>query len=175
MQAAERTRAAARAERLPSLSVSSDYGAIGTNPSQSHGTFTAAATLRFPIWQGGRTEGDIEEADASLAQRKAELEDAKSQIESDVRNAYLDMQAATSQVELAQRNLEVSRQSLDLTRQRFDAGVTDNVEVVQSEESVANADLDYINAVFAHNLAKLSLARAMGRAEESLPKFMKQQ
>jgi outer membrane protein TolC len=172
VRAAERTRSAARAERLPSLDVSSDYGAIGTNPAQSHGTFTAVATLRFPIWRGGRTEGDIEEATASLAQRRAELEDAKAQIESDVRNAYLDLQAAASQVEVAQKNREVTRQSLALTRQRFEAGVTDNVEVVESEEAVASADLDYINAVFAHNLAKLSLARAMGRAEESLPNLL---
>ncbi len=174
VHAAERARSAARAERLPSLSVSADYGAIGTNPSQSHGTFTAVAALRFPIWQGGRTEGDIEEADASLAQRRAELEDTKSQIASDLRNAYLDLQAAASQVEVSKKNREVTRESLGLTRQRFEAGVTDNLEVVQSEEAVASADLDYINAVFAHNIAKLSLARAMGRAEESVSTFLRQ-
>ena len=67
--------AAARAERLPSLSLSADYGVIGTNPAQSHGTFSVAGTLRIPIWQGGRTEGDIEQANAALAQRRAELED----------------------------------------------------------------------------------------------------
>jgi outer membrane protein TolC len=173
VRAAERAGGAAHAERLPSLAVSSDYGVMGTNPSQSHGTFTATATLRFPIWQGGRTEGDIEEASAALAQRRAEFEDAKAQVESDVRNAYLDLQAAASQVEVAEKNREVTRQSLSLTRQRFEAGVTDNVEVVQSQQSVATADLDYINAVFAHNLAKLSLARAMGRAEQNLSKFLK--
>jgi outer membrane protein TolC len=60
-------------------------------------------------------------------------------------------------------------------RQRFDAGVTDNVEVVQAQESVAGAELDYINSVFAHNLAKLSLARAIGGAAESLGQFLKLQ
>jgi len=103
--------AAARDERLPSLSVSGDYGDIGTNPSQSHGTFTAAATLHFQIWQGGRTEGDIKQAEAALAQRRAELEDLKSQIEGDVRNAYLDLHAATSQVEVARRNLQVTKEN----------------------------------------------------------------
>jgi outer membrane protein TolC len=173
VRAAERSVSAARGERLPSVSVASDYGVIGTNPSQSHGTFTAVATLRFPIWQGGKTEGDIEQAQAALAQRRAELEDSKAQIESDVRNAFLDLQAASNQVEVSEKNRQVTRESLALTRQRFEAGVTDNLEVVQSQQAVADADLDYINAVFAHNLAKLSLARAMGSAEESLGKFLK--
>ena len=172
LRAAERGKSAAKSELLPSLSAAGDYGVIGTNPDQSHGTFTASATLRVPIWQGGRAKGDIEEADAALAQRRAELEDLKSQVESDIREAYLDVQTAASQVEVAQRNIHVTEESLNLTRQRYEAGVTDNVEVVQAQESVTSAKLDYINSVFAHNAAKLSLARAMGRAADNLPRFL---
>jgi outer membrane protein TolC len=172
IRAAQHTLAAARDERLPALSVSGDYGAIGENPSNSHGTFTAAVTLKFPIWLGGRTEGDIKQAEAALAQRRAELEDLKSQVESDVRNAYLDLRAATNQVEVARKNLLVTRETLDLTRQRFDAGVTDNVEVVQAQEYLTSAELDVINSVFAHNVAKLSLARSIANAADSLQQFL---
>jgi len=52
------------------------------------------------------------------------------------------------------------------------AGVADSVELVQSQEALAGAELDYINSVFAHNVAKLSLARSMGGAAENLPKFL---
>lgn len=173
IRAAEHTLAAAKAERLPSASLSADYGDIGTNPAQSHGTFTVSGTLRFPIWQGGKTEGDIEQANATLSQRRAELEDTKSKVESDVRNAFLDLKAATSQVNVARQNLDVTRQTLDLTRQRFEAGVTDTVDVANAQAAVAAAELDYINAVFAHNVAKLSLARAAGAANENLPKYLK--
>jgi outer membrane protein TolC len=174
-QAAQFSQSAARAELLPSLSVSADYGIIGTRPGQSNGTYTLLGTLRIPIWQGGRAKGDIEQADAALTQRRAESEDLRGRIEGDIRDAYLDVDAAGNQVELAVKNLQVTRETLDLTRQRFDAGVTDNVEVVQAQESVAGAELDYINSVFAHNLAKLSLARAIGGAAESLPQFLKLQ
>ena len=105
-------------------------------------------------------------------QRRAELQDLRGHVEADVRDAYLDIQAAASQVEVARENLKVTQQNLDLTRQRFDAGITDNLEVVQSQESVASAQLDYINSVFAHNVAKLSLARATGRATEHLAQFL---
>ena len=173
VRAAERIAAAARAERLPSIALNGDYGVIGTNPGHSHGTFSVEGTLRIPIWQGGRAEGDIEQAEAAVAQRRAEFEDQKAQIESEVRKAYLDLEAAATQVEVAQRNIQVSQETLDLTRQRFDAGVADNVEVVQAQESLATASLDYINSVFAHNLAKLSLARSIGNPAESLPQFLK--
>ena len=175
LRAAERSRAAARAERLPSLALSADYGAIGVNPSQSHGTFTVVGTLRVPIWQGGRTEGDVEQADAVLAQRRAELEDTRGRIESDVRNAFLDLEAAANQVELSRNNQQVARETLKLTQQKYDAGISDSVEVVQAQEGVASADLDYITSLFAHNLAKLSLARAMGHAEENLGHYLKLQ
>ncbi len=175
IRAAERSRDAARAERIPSLAVNADYGVIGTNPAQSHGTFSLSGTLRIPIWQGGRVDGDIEQASAALEQRRAELADVRSRAESDVRNAYLDVASAASQIELTQRNLEVTRQTLDLTRQRFEAGVTDVVDVSQAQAAVAAAELDYINAVFAHNVAKLSLARAAGDAADNLGRFLKLQ
>lgn len=173
IRAADRTRAAARAERLPSLAMNADYGATGVVPDHSHGTFTVAGSLRIPIWQGGRTEGDIEQANAALDQRRAELEDLKSRVESDVRNAFLDLQAATSQVDLARKNLDVTQETLTLTRQRFEAGITDSVEVSQAETTVASAQLDLINSVFAHNIAKLSLARAEGSSADSLARYLK--
>ena len=170
--AAERALAAARAERLPSGSASADYGEIG-DPSNLRRTYTVSATLSVPIWNGGRTAGDIQQAEAALAQRRAELEDTRSQIESEVRNAYLDLQAAASQVDVAQQNIDLMTETLGQTRQRFEAGVSQNVDVVQSQESVAGAHLDYIDSVFSHNLAKLSLARAVGNASQSLHNFLK--
>ena len=175
VRAAELAKSAARDERLPSLAVNADFGAIGTNPGEARATYTVSGTLTVPIWQGGRAGGDIEQADAALDERRAELEDERNQIESQVREAYLDVEAAASQVELADKNRQVVAQTLDETRLRLNAGVSDNVALVQSQESMAGADLDYIDSVFAHNVAKLSLARAIGGAAESLPQFLKMQ
>ena len=175
LSSASYQRRAARAERLPSLDVAADYGVIGTNPAQSHGTFTVVGTLRVPIWQGGRAEGDIAQADAALDQRRAEVQDIRGRIESDVRGALLDLQAATSQVELSRNNRQLARQTAELTKQRLDAGIADTLEMVQSQEAIATADLDTITSLFAHNLAKLSLARSLGQAAENLDAYLKMQ
>jgi hypothetical protein len=50
--------------------------------------------------------------------------------------------------------------------------VADSIELVQSQEALAGAELDYINSVLSHNVAKLSLARSMARAADNLPKFL---
>ncbi len=173
VRAAERTRSAARWEHMPSLAFSADYGAIGINPGQSHGAFTVVGTLRIPIWQGGRTEGETQEADAALAQRRAELADVRGRVEADVRDSLLDLETAAHQLEVAGNNRKVARETLTLTRQRFEAGITDAVEVTQAQEAVASADLDYITTLFAHNLAKVALARATGKAEERLAQFLR--
>ncbi len=175
VEAAAKALAAARSERLPSLAFSGDYQVIGTNPAESHGAFTAAGTLSVPLWQGGRVGGDIAQAEAVLAQRQAELEDTRGQIEAQVREAYLDLEAAAGQVEVARKNLEVAQETLEMTRARMEAGVINTVEVVQAQQTVSSAQLDLIDSVFAHNLAKLSLARALGHAAEQLPSLLKPQ
>jgi len=172
LRAAEKTCAAARAEQLPSLSVSADLGEIGTRFTEADHTYTVTGTLNIPIWQGGRVGGDVEQARAALDQRRAELADTRARIESDVRNAYLDLQAAASQFELSKNNQQVARENLRLTREKFETGISDSVEVSQSRQAVASADLDYITALFAHNLAKLSLARALGGAEARLTSYL---
>jgi outer membrane protein TolC len=173
VRAAERARGAARAERLPSATLSADYGAIGNTLPDARATFAIVGRVRVPLWQGGHAAGVAMQSDAAVRQRRAELDDLSSQVEGDIRKAYLDLEAAASQVDVATRNQEVSRQTLTLTRQRFEAGISDNVEVVQAQEAVASAELDVINSVFAHNLAKVNLARAMGVAAERLPEFLR--
>jgi outer membrane protein TolC len=173
VRAAEKARAAARAERYPSLSATADYGGIGVTPGQIQGTYTATASLKIPIWQGGKAGADVEQADAALAQRRAEHEDLRGQIEGEVRSAFLDLQAAASQVEVAQKNVRVAQEAAELTHQKLEAGVSTMVDYTQAQEAATGAEFDYINAVFAHNIAKLGLARAMGRAAEALPEFLR--
>jgi outer membrane protein TolC len=173
VEAAAKALSAARAQRLPSAAISGSYEVIGTNPSQSHGAFTVVGTLSIPLWQGGRTAGDIAQAEAVLAQRQAELDDTRGQIEAQVRQACLDLEAAAGQVEVARKNAQVAQETLEMTRARMEAGIINTVEVVQAQQTVASAQLDLIDSVFAHNLAKLSLARAVGHATEQLPSLLK--
>ena len=172
VHAAEIAHQAAREERLPTASVSADYGVIGTDPTNSHGTFAVTGAVRFPIWQGGRIQGDLDQAQAALDQRKAEYEDLRGRIDAEVRSAFLDLTSAENQLKVAQSNRDLARDTLTQARDRFAAGVADTIEVVQAQESVAAAEQDLIAALYAHNLAKATLARVMGQAGENIKQFL---
>jgi outer membrane protein TolC len=174
VKAAEQSVKAAHAERLPNLIVSADFGAAGRTPTRhSTGVYSVYGTLTIPLYEGGRIHGDIDQAAAALQQRKSEFEDLRGQVDQDVRQSFIDLNAAAGQVDVAKSNVELSHDTLTQSRDRFDAGIADTVEVVQAEQAVVQADDDYITAVYQHNLAKVSLARAVGNAEQMLPSLMR--
>jgi outer membrane protein TolC len=175
VRAANLSRKAASAEHYPTLDLGADYGVIGINPASSHGTFSVTGQLTFPIWAGGRSNGDIEQADALLRQRRAEYEDLRARVEAEVRTAYLDLNAAADQVRVSQSRRELAEDELVQARDRFASGVADTVEVVQAQEVVASAEQDYIASLSAHNLAKASVARAIGQAEKIMRDLLRSQ
>jgi outer membrane protein TolC len=173
VKAAEITKRGAEAERLPTFSVNADYGVIGVDPTNAHGTFSLTGTLKAPIFNGRRAQGDIEQADAALKQRQAEYEDLRGRIDAEIRTAFLDLNSAAQQVAVADSNRKLAAETLQQGRDRFGAGVADTLEVVQAQEAQADAERDYIASLFAHNLAKASLARAMGQAEQNIKQFLR--
>jgi outer membrane protein TolC len=171
-KAAEESRRAAAAQHLPSIILNLDYGLLGLNLSSTHGTFTTAATLQIPIFEGGRIGADVAAADAVLKQRQAQSQDARARVEYEVRASFLDLTSAATQVEVARSSVELATVQLQQARDRFIAGVTNNIEVIQAQESVALANENYVSSLLAHNLAKLSLARALGVAEVTVKQFL---
>ena len=172
VRSAQLFRRAATAEHLPSLNLAGDYGAAGVNIGNSHGVFDVGATLAIPIFAGGRAHADVLQAEATLRQSKQQLDSLRGQIDYDVRAALLDLNSAADQVEVARQALDLANQTLEQARDRFTAGVTDNLEVVQAQESVATANENFISSLYAHNVAKISLARAIGFAEEGVRQYL---
>jgi outer membrane protein TolC len=172
MSAARLSRKAAVAENYPSVTSAANYGDIGPNFSNSHGTFAASASVNIPVFQGTRVKGDVLEADAMLQQRQAELEDLKGHIDQDVRSAFFDLDSTSELVKVADSNMGLARETLSEAQDRFAAGVTDNIEVVQAQESVSVADQAYISSLYAFNIAKVQLARAVGIAEQVVKAYL---
>ena len=170
---AELERKAASAERYPSVGAEADYGLSGVNPGSSHGTVDAAATLRIPIFQGGRVHGDVLRADASLSRERQRLDDLRARIDQEVRDAYLDLDAAAQEVSVEKSAVTLATRNLEQSRDRFTSGVTDNVEVVQAQDALATANDAYIASLYSYNLAKISLARATGVAESHYSEYLK--
>jgi len=173
VRAAELTRQAAAAENYPSLSTATDFGDIGSpNFGTSHETFAFALTLNIPVFQGSRVRADKLQADAALQQRKAELADLEGKIDDQVRTAFLNLRSSSELVAVSKSNIDLANQTLTQAQDRYKAGVADNLEVVQAQESVASANQSYIASLYAYNLGKISLAQALGIAEQSALQYL---
>ena len=172
VRAAEQTLKAARAERYPTADISANYGDVGTTLATSHSTFSVSATAKVSLFTGGRIAGDIVQAEAQLKERQDELADLNGLIHQQIRSAFLDIGSAADQVAVARDNLDFANHALVQSQDRFTAGVTDNIEVIQAQESVATANELLISALYAHNVAKVALGRALGGAEQGVPQLL---
>jgi outer membrane protein TolC len=173
VRAAEFSRRAATAGHFPSLDVNANYGDTGVTPAHSNGTWQVDGGLTIPIFAGGKVHSDVLEADAQLKQARSQLADLRGRIDFEVRASLLDLSSAAEQVEVARSSVDLAEQTLAQSEDRFTAGIADNLEVVQAQESVASAHETYIQSLYAHNLAKIELARSIGDAEQGVKRYLK--
>jgi outer membrane protein TolC len=164
-KAAEEQRKAATANRLPTLTFNGDYGDIGTTLSHSHGTGDANGTLSVPLFKEYALRGQAQQAQAQLDTAQAKLSDKNAQVDADVRDALLDIASAQKMVEVAKSSVALANEALSEAQQRYANGVSDNLAVSQAQQSVAQANDQYVTSLYRHNVAKLSLARALGAGE----------
>jgi outer membrane protein TolC len=164
--AATDQRKAATAARFPTVETDADYGDIGTTLAHSHGTVDADAALSVPVFKEFALRGQAEQAQAELDTSKAQLSDKNAQIESDVRDALLDIASAQKQVEVARSSMDLAGEALKEAQERYANGVSDNLAVSQAQQSVAQADSQYVVSLYRDNVAKLSLARALGDGQD---------
>jgi outer membrane protein TolC len=172
VESAQASRSAATAERYPTIAFSGDYGVIGPTLGHSHGTFDVLGTASVPLFEEAKLRGDARNAQAQLEQKQAQLNDLRGQISADVRNSILDIEAAAKQVSVARSNVELATEALSEAQQRYAAGVSDNLAVSQAQTSMAQADDQLVSSLYQHNVAKLSLARAMGIAQTNYKDYV---
>jgi len=171
--AAELTFRAATAEVYPSGSLAADYGQIGNpNFSAAHGTYSVNVAVNIPIFLGSRVRADKLQAESTLAQRRAELADLGGRIDAQVRTAFYNLRSSSELVTVAQSNIDLASETLTQAQDRLAAGVANNLEVVQAQESVAAANQSYIASLYSFNAAKIALAQTLGVAERSAATYL---
>jgi outer membrane protein TolC len=172
VKAAELSKKAAWDQQLPQADVTGNFGDQGTTVGHSHGTYSVTGEVTAPILQIAKTRGDEQVADSQLQQAKARYSDQIQQVNADIRDSILDIQAAAKLVEATKSNVDLATEALSEAQQRFHAGVSDNLPVSQAQSQTEQANDQYISALYQHNVAKLSLARALGVAQTSYKDYL---
>jgi outer membrane protein TolC len=154
-----------RGQRLPSLSFSGYYGVSDVSGAGTHGNFVAQGTLTIPLFRESRLRGDTDSAQAQLSAVDAQLTDLRNHIDQQVRSALLDVDATSKLVAVARSNVDLATRALSDETDRVNAGVDDNLPLVNAQATLATAQSTLVESLYQYNLSKLALARASGVLE----------
>jgi outer membrane protein TolC len=154
----------ARSQRLPSLSLSSQYGAVAYPQSGLPGSsdfranWTIGLSAQVPLFTGGRIRGDEMVAQANLAESRARLQQVREFASLDARVALNAMNQALAAWEASRGTAEQASRAYTIAEVRYREGISTQLELNDSrilmEQATAN------RALAARNLqiARIKLA-----------------
>jgi outer membrane protein len=166
IRAAEYQKKASQDSRLPSLRFDGDFTYLGTSGNTTLPTYTYQASVSMPLFTGGRIRAEVVRADLEIKRLDQQKDDLRNQIALDVKTALLNLQSARNEVEVANLGVQLSKEEVDQARDRFKAGVANNIEVIQAQDSLARANDNQIAALYRFNQARADLARSIGQMEK---------
>jgi outer membrane protein len=166
LKAAGAEKRASQESRLPSLRFDGNWAELGTASSNVIPTYTYTASVNMPLFTGGRIHAEIVRADLEIKKLEQQQQDLRNQIALDVKTALLNLQSARSEVQVANLGVQLSKEEVDQARDRFKAGVANNIEVIQAQDSLARANDNQIAALYRFNQARADLARSIGQMEK---------
>jgi outer membrane protein TolC len=129
-------------------------------------TYTYGVQLSWPIFEGGRREGQTQEQEAVARDIEVRRRDLRQQVAVDVRGAMLDIASAREQVDAAHERQRLAEQEVEQARDRFRAGVSGNADVITALSSLNSARTGVVDALTAYQSARVSLARAQGTVSQ---------
>jgi outer membrane protein len=159
---------ATKFERLPSVTAFANYGDIGTSVTVALPTRDVGASLRIPIFDGGRMDARRAESASQFREESIRTADLRDQIELDVRVAIDSLHSANAQVKAAEEGLALSEMEVAQAERRYKAGVSNSVEVTDAQTRLARARDNRINALYNYNLARIDLGTATGTIQSMI-------
>ena len=144
------------------MSAFGNYGDLGSGINNALPTRTIGATLRIPIFDGGRRDARRVESASQYREQRIRSADMHDQVELDVRVALDSLRSADAQVKAAEEGLTLAQNELAQAERRYKAGVTNSIEVTDAQTRLARARDNRVNALYNYNLARIDLGTATG-------------
>jgi outer membrane protein TolC len=162
---------ASHARYFPKFSINGNYGELGRSVGGVLGTGLIQGQMDITLFDRDRS-GEQQELASRLKRVDDQIADLRRGIEEDIREALLNLESAANQVEVAKDGQDLAQRELEMAQDRFQAGTTNNVEVVTAQDELARAQENYIVAVSSHVDAKFALARAVGGTEANIAQYL---
>lgn len=164
-RALEYTLAIARADLRPNLSLAASYDYKNPNAEEVvkwGSSATASVILYTPLFDGFSTSGKVAEAASGVRQLEIAQKQAQEGISLEVSSAMLALNEAQANIQSQKDNVDLAKESLRIGRVRYDNGLITNLEILDAELAVTQAETNYLQALYDYETAKVSLEKAMG-------------
>jgi outer membrane protein len=165
-QAARLNLGSIAAERLPSVSAFGDYGSTGLQVDSARPTRQYGIELKVPVFDGFHRDARRAEGASQYRQEKIRLRDLEQQVELEVREALDSLRSAQAELEAARDGLMLAENELAQAQRRYQAGVTNSIEVTDAQTRLDRARDNQIAALYDYNLARIDLATGTGTIGE---------
>jgi outer membrane protein len=152
--------------RLPKVDFTGNWAYLGGSSTTGIPTYNYEGAVSVPIFTGGRIHAEIVRADLEIQKLQQQEDDLRNQIALDVKTALINLDSARNQVTVANLGVQLSKEEVDQARDRFKAGVANNIEVIQAQDSLARANDNQIAALYRFNQARADYARSIGQMEK---------
>jgi outer membrane protein len=154
----------AKYQRLPSLSLSGEYGIVSPNVGDRdrEEAWFAGAVVSVPVFDGLKSGADRRIALSRQRGQELRLQNLEIQIAAELRLAVQDAGSRYAQIGVAEKSLQLGEEQLRLARQRYEQGVADNREITEAQNNLAIASDALVEAIYQYNLSRVELARSKG-------------
>ena len=166
LKAAGLQKKASSESRLPKVDFTGNWAYLGGSSTTGIPTYNYEAAVSVPLFTGGRIHAEIVRANLEIQKLQQQEDDLRNQIALDVKTALINLDSARNQVTVANLGVQLSKEEVDQARDRFKAGVANNIEVIQAQDSLARANDNQIAALYRFNQARADYARSIGQMEK---------
>ena len=158
----------ARSANLPFVQLN---GAYNFTRAQSQAGFVflnrqaglnAGVTAGWLIFNGNKNSKLVKERNILYLNQKYVTEQMQMQIDGQVFNSYKTYLLNKTIVDLEKQNLSDSKEVLDVSIERYKVGKSNLLETIETQKNLEDAQVRYIEALYAIKMAETDLLRANG-------------
>jgi OMF family outer membrane factor len=165
---AVQNRRAAIAALGPTISLSGTYGLSNDfdNSFNASTDYSVGATVKWTAFDGGAARARADQFDKDKQTAEANFADTRNTIRFDVEQAYFNLRSNFENIQTTTLAIQQARESLRLARLRFQAGVGTQTDVINSENSLTEAEGNQVTAIVDYNKSLASLKRNVGNISD---------
>lgn len=155
----------------PSISLFADYGwSSGAKDFKKYidlknywfGNGKYGLAFRFPIFDGLRKKALIQQSKLDLQKTQNNISELKRSINLQVTQAAYNLQANLQILEARKQNLNLAKEVYRITKIKYREGVGSNLEILEAENALKQAETDYYVVLYDALLTQLDLKKALG-------------